>query len=134
MRPNSCCHAMLMLLALAPTGCAMLAPGTGYSGGSATLGDAVAAANADSTTKVRRMDTGEAHAPDIDVEVVETEPLTAAAAVSPPARDPRTSVPWRPLFGVTGGGGAFGGSKLDRLESYGLTAGAFETGRLRLVL
>lgn len=123
--------AVFALLAGAATGCAVLAPGTGSSGGTATLGDAVAAATADTTTKVRNMDVGYQTPPDVSASIMisEPEPSTPTAeSSSVPAGPPRprpASYGDHPLFGLVGGMGFLGGGDYDRTEQFGITGGNF---------
>lgn len=126
--------ALLALLASATTGCAILAPGTGYGGGSATLSDAVEAARADTSTKVRRLDAGESTPPVTVVEVEATRaPMDAVPAPVPPQVSHRHDNPYEahPLFGIVGGAGFLGGGRYDGIETYGLSGGNYEGTRSR---
>jgi hypothetical protein len=129
--------ALLALLASATTGCAILAPGTGYSGGSATLSEAVHAAQvppADTVTKVRRMDAGQTNPPVVAVDVVmPLTPVDPAPVPEPPVPAHHHDNPYeaQPLFGIVGGAGFLGGGRYDRLETYGLSGGNYEDGRSR---
>jgi len=119
--------AVLVMVAMLASGCAVLAPGMGASGGDATLGDAVAAATADSAAKVKRLDAGDTAQVAAGVEAEYATPY-APEPLPERIRDRR---PFRPMFGVVGSGGFFGGSDYDGFGGAGLDIGGFPTGRVR---
>jgi hypothetical protein len=123
--------ALLPLVAALASGCAVLAPGTGASGGDATLGDAIASANASDTTKVKRLDTGQSTpvAAGVEVDVAPGYDEPAAEEPLPRFHPPGRRI--RPLFGAVGTMGFFASSDQTGFTGGGLTVGAYQTGRLR---
>ena len=129
---------------LANAGCAVLAPGSGHSGGDATLGDAVRVATRDSSERFRPLDAGSRNPPPpvevaIGVEVPPGPPPGHGLGPHGPAiiaeQAPRPA-PDRhhPLFGLCFSGGALGGSDYDGFGSFGITGGDYVVGPWRLDL
>jgi len=121
-----------LLFGSATTGCAVMAPGTGFGGGSASLSDAASAARADSTTKVRTLDAGHETpveaAVEVEVPVSDLGPGSEAPEPAPP-KPPRPKQ--HPLFGVAFGIGALGGEDYDSFDRFGLTGGNFDSSHMR---
>jgi hypothetical protein len=131
-------------LLMTSAGCAIFAPGSGHSGGDATLSDAVFVANRDTTQRFRPLPAGDRNPPPpvaVEIEVGVPPAPPPEHALAPPGRaiaaieEPRPApVRHRPLFGLCFSGGALGGTDFDGFGSFGITGGDYVVGPWRLDL
>lgn len=119
---------VLVLLLSSGSGCALIGEGPAHVGGHATLDQAAAAANPDSSKKQRRLDVGEhvePWGPEVTVSgssLVETDEGGPVGTVEPnPSLDGG-------VLSVIAGAGALGGSRYDGFGDFGLEIGGFVGG------
>jgi len=125
-------------LALGANGCALIGGSPEHVGGRATLGDAAAAANPDSSRKQRRLDVGYTVPPDQGVAVA-VEGSSALALDDGGGGPPRGGsgsgggdISSRPMGGLVAGGGAIGGTGYDGFGEFGILIGAMIEDRWRI--
>lgn len=127
--------AVLALLALALPGCALISESPAHVGGHATLGDAAAAANPDSSRKQKRLDVGYTIPPESASEVsISSSSSEAGGPESLTAEDDGGGGNHAGVLGVVAGGGAIGGASYDGFGEFGLDLGFYLGSRSRLDL
>lgn len=123
----------VLVLLLFGSGCALIGEGPAHVGGHATLDQAAAAANPDSSKKQRRLDVGD-RVPSEPEPWATGSSFTESVEISSPAGPPEPPPSLSKSGGVLSviaGGGALGGGRYDGFGDFGLELGQFTGERWR---